>query len=80
MGHRYGVTFFIIDAFYKVVGHFLILLTHVFLVPSFIGLSEIERCTNVSYSQETDRNQNSTIPINSTRDESNYFQCLDTNH
>jgi hypothetical protein len=44
MGHRHGIIFFIIDAFYKGVGHFLILLTHVLLVPALIGLAELERC------------------------------------
>jgi uncharacterized membrane protein (DUF485 family) len=44
MGHRHGISFFIIDAFYKGVRHFLILLTHDLLVQALIGLAEFEKC------------------------------------
>ena len=68
MGHRHGISFFIIDAFYKVVGHFLILLTHVLLVPALIGLAELERCENAKSSQESIIVGNSTISSNVTAD------------
>jgi hypothetical protein len=83
MGHRLGLGFYIIQAFYKGIGHFLILLNHVLLVPCFIILAEVERCDQPSSAQTASTMiSNSTLSLNSTiAAASNLnFICLDNSH
>jgi hypothetical protein len=68
MGHRYGISFFIIDAFYNGVVHFLILLTHVLLVPAIISHAELERCEHAQSTQSSIIAGNNTLLSNVTAD------------
>ncbi len=82
MGHRLGLAYYIIQAFYKGIGHFLILLNHVLLVPSFIILAEVERCDKYSTTPTT-MTSNSTLKVDSIASVAPVhlnFECFDNNH
>jgi hypothetical protein len=83
MGRRLGFSFYIIQAFYKGIGHFLILFTHILIVPSFIILAEVERCESTASSTASSQsNMQGQFFLNNTT-ESNIernFVCLDNNH